>query len=141
MKQSWLLGAVLVLVGTSATRADEPKAGLVKAPGTGGFVHVVIFTLKKDAPKEAVAEVVADCHAMLSKIPSVRAVKAGRPSEKVAEKFVKTNYHLALVVVVDDFAGLKAYHEHPQHVAFVKKHGKRFDLDKLTVYDFLNQPK
>jgi hypothetical protein len=118
----------------TTAKLELPKAG-------GGYVHVVIFTLKKDAPANAVDDVIKDCHYMLAKISSVRSVKAGRPSKDVAEKVVKTDYDVGLVVLVDDFAGIEAYLKDPLHVAFVKKHGEHFDMKKLAVFDFVDAKK
>jgi hypothetical protein len=138
-----LAGGVLLgwLLAAGALAEDKPTGKAKKATGGGGYVHVVIFTLKKDAPAEAIDEVIADCHKMLSKISVVRSVKAGRPSKDVAEKVVKTNYDVGLLVLVDDFAGVKAYLKDPLHEAFVKKHGKHFDMKKLQVFDFIDQKK
>jgi hypothetical protein len=125
-----------VAVPSAAPRADDKKPE--KAPN---YVHVVVFTLKKDAPKDAVAAAVADCHEMLEKIPSVRGLKVGRPAEMASPQFVKKDYDFALLVLVDDYAGLKAYLEHADHLKFVEKHGKNFDTEKLQVFDFSDQKK
>ncbi|MBY0230605.1 MAG: Dabb family protein, partial [Gemmataceae bacterium] len=101
--------------------------------------HVVLFTMKKGTDAKAIDEVIKDCHGILSKIPAVRSVKAGRPTKEKAEKFVRDDYHVALIVMVDDYEGLKAYHVDPKHKEFVEKHGKLFDLDTLRVFDFTFQ--
>jgi hypothetical protein len=132
-----ILGVAVLLAVTTAGRADDKAA----AKGKGGYIHVVIFTMKKDAPAGAVDEVIADCHKMLAKISVVRSVKAGRPSKQVAEKVVKTNYDVGLLVTVDDFDGVKAYLEDPLHKEFVKKHGPHFEMTKLQVFDFVNEAK
>ena len=72
---------------------------------------------------------------------TVARVKAGRPSKDIAEKVVKTDYDVGLLVVVDDFEGIKAYLKDPLHDEFVKKHGKHFEMKKLQVFDFINQKK
>jgi hypothetical protein len=131
---------VVVLILGASVQADDKPAGKAKK-ASGGYVHVVIFTLKKDAPAGAVEDVIQDCHDMLGKIRSVRSVKAGRPSKDVAEKVVKTDFDVGLLVLVDDFAGIKAYLEDPLHVAFVKKYGKHFDMKKLQVFDFVDAKK
>jgi hypothetical protein len=138
MKQRVLLGAALALAGLlagAAGAADKPRGD------TGSYVHVVLFTVKKDAPKDAVSTAIADCHTMLGKIKAVRAVKVGRPAKDATPDVAKKDYDFALLILVDDAAGLKAYLEDPEHVAFVKKHGKHFDMDKLRVYDFADQKK
>jgi len=113
--------------------AAEEKKGLL--------VHAVIFTLKKDTPAEKVDEVIADCHQMLGKIKAVRKVMAGRPTKEKAEPITQTGYDVGMIILVDDFAGLKAYLEDPLHVEFVKKWGKSFDIEKLKVYDFIDTGK
>jgi hypothetical protein len=131
-----LQGAVLLLAVAPAFGADE-KAAKEK----GGFVHVVLFTMKKGTSASAVEDVVKDCHKVLAKIAAVRSVKAGRPAEKGSPVGLKKNYDLALLVLIDDADGLKAYLDDPLHVAFVKKHGEKFDMEKLQVFDFMNQQK
>ncbi len=122
-----LLLACLVL-STSARAEEKGKAG--------GLAHVVLFKMKKDTPTSAVDEVIKDCHGILAKIDAVRSVKAGRPTKEKAEKFVKDDYDVALIVLVDDYKGLKAYHADPLHKKFVEKHGKLFDMESLRVFDF-----
>ena len=143
MPYKLLFGAALALILTGATRADDKKADTT-APdkkATAGYVHVVVFRMKKDTPKDAVEKVIADCHEMLAKIPSVRMVRAGRPADKGTPELAKKNYDVALLILVDDSDGLKAYLEHPKHLDFVKKHGTHFDMEKLQVFDFMNQMK
>ena len=65
----------------------------------GGYAHVVLFTLKKDAPEGALDAVAADAHDMLAKIPSVRHVSVGRPAEKATPMYSKKDYHLGLLVL------------------------------------------
>jgi hypothetical protein len=141
MPRKSMLGALLALVALTASAGAEDKKGSPPGPKKkgGGYVHVVLFTMKKDAPKEAVGAAIADCHKMLGKIASVRAVKVGRPAEGNTEKFVRKDYDFALLVLVDDAAGIKAYLDDPLHVAFVKKHLKHFDTTKLRVFDFADQ--
>jgi hypothetical protein len=99
-------------------------------------IHAVIFTMKEGTPDKMVDEVIADCHKMLAKIKSVRSLKAGRPTKERAEKVTATGYHVGMVILVDDFAGLKAYLDDPIHKEFVEKWIKHFDISKLKVYDF-----
>lgn len=123
------MAMVIVLALTGAVSAEDKKL-------TGGLVHAVVFTMKEGTPEKMVDEVIADCHKMLAKIKAVKWLKAGRPTKEKAEKVTTTGYHIGMVLVVDDFAGLKAYIEDPIHVEFVKKYGKFFDIEKLKVYDF-----
>lgn len=132
--------AGLLLAGAAVRSAadrkeDAPKK--TKAP----YVHTVIFTLKSDAPKEAAAELVADCHELLAKVPSVRELRAGRPAEKSTPKLAKKDYTVALTIFFDDYDGLMAYDKHELHQKFVKKHLPNLDVDKLLVFDSEDQAK
>jgi hypothetical protein len=140
MRRSLLAGAALALTGVLASvlTAEEKKAeGKLQAP----YAHVVVFRMKKDAPRDAVEKAIADCHELLAKIPSVRMVRAGRPAEKGTPDVPKMEYDFALLILVDDAEGLDSYLKHPLHLKFVEKHGPSFDMSKLQVFDFLNQSK
>jgi hypothetical protein len=119
-------------LGPAADKAEE------KAPP---YVHVVIFHVKPDAPADAAEGLIADAHEMLAKIPSVRALRAGRPAEMVSPKFGRKDYQVGLMILFDNYEGLKAYDEHPLHAQYVKKHINNIDVTKLLVYDFENQKK
>lgn len=132
MRRILLCGMMLAGVTAAAVSAEE-----MKAP----YAHVVIFRMKKDAPKDAVEKAIADCHELLAKIPKVRCVRAGRPAAKGTPDVPKMEYDFALLVLVDDAAGLETYLKHPQHLKFVEKHGPFFDMKKLQVFDFMDQTK
>jgi hypothetical protein len=128
-----------VFVSNACVGAAEKaeKAAAKPAP----YAHVVIFYMTKDAPKEEVDSVIADCHNMLAKISSVRDLKAGRPSDKGTPMVGRTDYQVGLLVLFDDADGLKTYLDDEKHTEFIKKHGKHWDRDKLVVFDFQNQAK
>jgi hypothetical protein len=139
MKQRLMFGTALFLLVAlaGAVTAEEKADRATSAP----YVHVVIFRMKKDAPSDAVEKVIADCHRMLAKIQSVRCVKAGRPAKQSTPELARKDYDLALLVLVDDYAGLKGYLEDPLHLKFVEMYGKWFDMEKLQVFDFEDQRK
>ncbi len=129
-------GVVIANLAVAAeSKADKPKASA--AP----YVHVVLFTVKKDAPGGEVQALVTDAHELLAKIPTVRSLRVGRPSEKSSGKFIKTDYQVALAITFDDYDGMKTYLDHKLHLEYVERHIKHLDTDKLTVYDFENQKK
>jgi hypothetical protein len=136
------LAAVAVAAGVLAVAAvlfaAEKEAE--KKPVTR-YVHTVIFTLKKDAPKDEESEMIADCHKMLASIASVRQLTAGRPAEKGTPRLEKKDYNVALTVVFDNYDGLMTYDKSDEHQAFVKKHLPHVDTDKLLVYDYEDQAK
>jgi hypothetical protein len=115
----------------------EEKAVAKEAP----FVHVVIFRLKKDTPDGEIDAMITDCKEMLSKIPSVKGIKVGRPSDKGTPEIAKKDYQIGLLVLFDDADGLKTYLDHEQHLKFVEKHGKHIVPEKLDIFDFQDQAK
>jgi len=136
----------MMLVGVTAivvAAEEKKKDNITQAP----YAHVVIFRMKKDAPKDAVEKAIADCHEWLAGIKGVRCVRAGRPAAKGTRDIPgtgdipKMEYDFALLVLVEDAAGLETYLKHPQHLKFVDKHGPFFDMKKLQVFDFENQTK
>jgi hypothetical protein len=112
------------------TGAAEPKAN-------PSYVHVVVFYVKKDSPAGEKDALIADAHKLLAKVPSVRSIQAGRPAEKHTPNIAVTDYHVALLVMFDNYEGLKAYDEHPLHKEYVDKHLPH--IEKVLVYDFQNQ--
>jgi hypothetical protein len=129
-----LAAVTLIALWAPAARAEEKAE---KKSSSGGVVHTVIFYLKDDAPSGTADAIVADCHEMLAKIPTVRHLKAGRPLEGAAAT-AKKDFAVGLVILFDDAAGLKTYIDHPLHKGFVAKHGKYINLSKLAGYDFVD---
>jgi hypothetical protein len=129
---------MLAGVTAMAVAAEEKKTDTKTHPP---YAHVVIFRMKKDAPKDAVEKAITDCHELLAKIPAVRSVRAGRPAAKGTPGVPKMEYDFALLVLVEDADKLKMYLEHPLHLKFVDKHNPSFDMTKLQVFDFMNQTK
>jgi hypothetical protein len=140
MRLTLLFGMMVTVLGTvvSMAPADEAKS---EKKGHAPYAHVVIFRMKENAPKDAVDKAIADCHALLAKVPSVRMVRAGRPAAKGTPDVPKMQYDFALLVLVEDAEGLEAYLKHPLHLKFVEKHGPHFDREKLQIFDFLDQVK
>jgi hypothetical protein len=132
--------AGLLLAGAAVHSAADKKEEAPKK-AKAAYVHTVVFTLKKDAPKGAEADLVADCHEMLAKIPSVRELRAGRPAEKGTPRLAKKDFSVVLTIFFDDYDGLMAYDKHDLHQQFVKKHLPNIDIDKLLVYDSEDQAK
>ncbi len=140
MRRILLFGMMALAAGmtASAASADEAKSDKKElAP----YAHVVIFRMKEDAPKDAVEKAIADCRELLAKVPSVRSVRAGRPAARGTPDVPKMQYDFALLVLFEDADGLEAYIKHPLHVKFVEKHGPNFNMEKLQIFDFLDQSK
>lgn len=124
-----------LLTSLAATAGAGEKSGATKA----GYVHGVLFYLKKDAPKSAAADLIADCHSLLAKIPTVRSVRAGRPAAKGTPKVGQRDYDVGLLVLFDNDDGLQSYISHKLHDQFLARHGKH--IERVVVVDFLNQQK
>ena len=134
---------VLVALGAVACLAFPILAGVADQGGQKmaqpPYVHTVVFYLKKDTPAPKVEALIADCHNILGKIPTVRSLWAGRPAAKATPDLAVKDYQVALAIVFDNYEGLKTYLEHPTHLAFVQTYSPFFD--KALIYDFENQAK
>ncbi|MBY0523460.1 MAG: Dabb family protein [Gemmataceae bacterium] len=140
MTRKLFLLAMLTVVGFMAGhQPTEPARAADKDAKPGSYVHVVIFTLKKDAPKDEAQALIKDAHDLLEKIPTVRSLKIGPPAEKGTPKLAIKDFQVALAITVDDYDGLHKYLDHPMHVKYVEKHEKH--LDKVLVYDFVDPTK
>ncbi len=144
MSRGWLtigVAVVLAVAGLAALQRGVIAADAKDKAALPPYVHSVIFTLKKDAPADEVDKLLADCHDLLGKISTVRHLWAGRPSPKGTPKVARTDYQIGLVILFDDADGLQKYLDDPEHLKFVDRHGKYFDMEKLAVYDFATQAK
>jgi hypothetical protein len=126
--------AALFALAVPAVRADDKKST------SPGYVHTVIFYLNATAPPNTADEILADCHEMLGKIPSVRMLKAGRTAEGVTPP-TKKDFAVGLLVLFDDAEGFKTYAGHPLHLKFIGKYRKYLDPTKLAIYDFIDAKK
>ncbi len=148
MLRKVLLGSLAVGLVVSGMllckgQAGSPRAAEQANPTTAlaPYVHTVIFHLKKDAPEGQAQALIADAHELLGKIPSVRGLRIGRPADKATPDLAKKDFQVGLLVLFDDYEGLKTYLDHPLHLKYVEKHLKHIELEKLLVFDFVNQRK
>jgi len=128
---AWL--AVPLWAGRAEESAQPPKTG--QPP----YVHSVVFYLKKDTPPAKVGAMITDCHDVLGKIPTVRGLWAGRPADRATPDKAVKDYQVGLVVLFDNYDGLRAYLDHPTHLKLVETYSPLFE--KVLVYDFENQAK
>ncbi len=126
---------LMALLLTHMVSGQKPSA----PGGSPPFVHVVIFYLKPDAPKGEIDAFIKDVHGLLGKIPSVRHYRVGRPSEQASQWAIKA-YDVALLVLFDDYDGLKSYLDHKLFKEFAARHDQYLDMSKMPVYDFIGQP-
>jgi len=136
--------AVLVLVGAACWVGSSHSARTTDVAGVpqasaAPFVHVVVISLKKDAPEGEADALITDAHEMLRPIPTVRDLRAGKPDEKATSPLAKKDFSVALLLLFDNHDDLQTYSNHPSHLKYVQKHMKYIDTTKLLVYDFVNQ--
>jgi hypothetical protein len=140
-----ILTAVLILgvavAGGSPRRAVRAADEKDRAHDSKSapFVHVVIFRLTNDAPANEVDALIADAHELLHTIPTVRDLKAGRPVPTASPGLTKKDYQVGLMVLFDDAEGMQTYLKHPKHIEYLKRHQKYLNMQKLGVYDFINE--
>jgi hypothetical protein len=128
----------MLLYGSLASRGRTADASV---SGKAPYVHVVIFKLKADAPRGTADALVADADTLLRKIPTVRDIRAGKPAEMATPEYAKKDYQVGLVVLFDDYNGLKTYLDHPLHLQYVEKHLQHVELPQLQVFDFVSAKK
>jgi hypothetical protein len=97
------------------------------------FVHTVFFWLKETAPAGEAERLAASCRELLSKIPAVRKLEAGRPAMTPRE-VVDNSYDVGLCVLLDDAAGHDVYQVHEFHQQFIARHKEHWK--RVQVYDF-----
>jgi hypothetical protein len=97
------------------------------------FVHTVYFWIKPDAPSTAAAQLEQDCKELLSKVPTVRHLWAGRcvPSQRPV---VDSSYAVGLTTVFDDAAGHDTYQAHELHLKFIERNKAAWA--RVQVYDY-----
>ncbi|MFN4257715.1 MAG: Dabb family protein [Gemmataceae bacterium] len=141
MTRKLVCGSLAALLGTlwlaGGADAQDKKPALAK--NMPPYVHAVIFHMKKDAPADAVENMIRDSHELLGKIPTVRHLWVGRPAELATPEYAKKDYQVGLLVLFDNYEGLKTYLDHPLHTEYLKRHGQYWD--NVPVYDFVNQKK
>jgi hypothetical protein len=97
------------------------------------FIHTVYFWLTEGTPDPARRQLEQDCKDLLSRIPTVRQLWAGRPAD-TNRPVVDRSYDVGLSVVLDDAAGHDVYQEHELHKQFIARHKPNWK--RVQVYDF-----
>ena len=78
--------------------------------------HIVILTLRSDAPPEAAGTIVEALRGLTSVVPSIREYEAG-----VDLGIVPGNATVAATATFDDAAGYLEYRDHPAHRAVIER--------------------
>ena len=140
-KMLFMVGLAVTGIALWAGVSRPGQADKARDRKAAGYVHAVIFHVKKEAPQGEVPALIHDAHELLGHIPSVRELRVGRPAEKSTPDFAKKDFQVGLLVLFDDAQGLETYLNHPSHLKYVEKHMSHIDVEKLHVYDFENQNK
>lgn len=77
--------------------------------------HIVLLTLKPDAPSDAARTIVEALRALPPMIPSIRDYQAG-----VDLAIAPGNATIAATAIFDDEAGYLQYRDHPAHRAVIQ---------------------
>lgn len=78
--------------------------------------HVVLLTLKPDAPPDAAETIVAALKELVGTVPSIREYQAG-----VDLGISPGNAAIAATATFDDLAGYLDYRDHPAHRAVIER--------------------
>jgi hypothetical protein len=97
------------------------------------FVHTVYFWIKPDAPTDAANQLERDCKELLSKIPTVRHLWAGKAVSS-PRPVVDSSYAVGLTTVFDDAAGHDVYQTHELHLKFIERN--KANWSRVQVYDY-----
>lgn len=90
--------------------------------------HIVLITLRPDAPPEAARAIVDALKRLPAVIPSVREYQAG-----VDGGIVEGNATLAVTATFDDAAGYLQYRDHPAHKDVIERYIDPFRESRTAV--------
>ena len=79
--------------------------------------HIVLLTLRPDAPPEAAATIVDALRGLVVVVPSIRDYQAG-----VDVGIASGNATIAATAIFDDVAGYLEYRDHPAHRAVIERY-------------------
>jgi hypothetical protein len=79
--------------------------------------HIVLLTLRSDAPPDAAGTIVEALRSLTGVIPSIRDYQAG-----VDLGISPGNATVAATAIFDDEAGYLEYRDHPAHRAVIERH-------------------
>lgn len=79
--------------------------------------HIVLLTLRSDAPPDAAPSIVAALKGLVGVVPSIRDYQAGSDLHIVAG-----NATVAATATFDDAAGYLEYRDHPAHRSVIERY-------------------
>jgi hypothetical protein len=79
--------------------------------------HIVLLTLRSDAPPDAASTIVEALRALTGVVPSIRDYQAG-----VDLGMVSGNATVAATSTFDDYDGYLEYRDHPAHRAVIERY-------------------
>ncbi len=98
------------------------------------FIHAVNFTFNESATADQIAALCKALRGLEALVPSLRSAMAG-PDLRIADGNADAGY----VAMFDDYAGWKAYQEHPEHIRVAREHlGPILATRHATQFEFLD---
>ncbi len=98
------------------------------------LVHNVFFYARPDASETDIQQLLNDARTLLSQVPTVRKLWAGRPAKTEPRPVIDQSYAVGLTVVFDDLAGHDVYQTHELHLKFIDRNKKTWQ--RVQIYDF-----
>jgi hypothetical protein len=132
----------LQTANTQAQTTQKTLQSTIDGYRGAGLIHIVMLKAKADAKVDSAdsksrsdskpdaktepQKLIDDAYSQLTKIKGVRGLWAGKPAAKGSPD-ASGDYTVALVVVLDDAAGLKTYLNDSAHTKFAEKHLKNYE--------------
>jgi hypothetical protein len=124
--------AVLLSPACASHRRHGDAHGLETPAGERWLSHAVYFELADDSPA-AVAQLEADCWALLSDLPGVRHFGTGTPALELDREVNDLDFDLALYVVFDSMEAHDAYQVSEPHQELLTRYAGGFT--RVRVFD------
>ena len=90
--------------------------------------HIVLMTLKRDAPPDAAQNIVDGLKGLVGVVPSIRDYQAG-----VDLGLAPGNAAVAATADFDDVAGYLEFRDHPEHRAVIERYIEPFREDRAAI--------
>lgn len=110
--------------------------GAKAAPSDGAYIHVVVMTMKKDTPPEAIEQFINDGYRLLQPRKTVRRYAIGRPANPGAGD-METNYQIAMLVTYDNYQDAEDSMSDPLHTEYDARNLQW--VESFKVYDFVDE--
>jgi hypothetical protein len=132
-RRHFLAAASLSSIGIATTAGA--KEASTAGTNTKPLIHHVFFWLKNPGSKEDREKLIAGLKTLRG-IDTIRKLHIGVPAGTEKRAVVDDSYSVSELMFFDDFAGQKAYQDHPIHKKFVETCEHLWA--RVVVYDALD---